>query len=170
MVCDCGGKPALYPYLHYYYTPKKTKNQQIFQKKMRQILSESTSKKISNKNSRKQNTNSTIWYDPEEWTFRENARRKKANEKSGSHPALAVGRQGRKIANLGLTTERKRGHHTNIELSRNPNPKDNRKSYIRDDLQFDDKKYLTIILTNFRQLPPKDQKLVMEIINKKRQQ
>lgn len=111
----------------------------------------------------------TQWFKPDDWSIRENKARKRGNQDKGSHPALAVGKNGKRIANLGISHNAKRGHHKNVPLSRNPNPKDKKKAYIRDDLQFDDEKHLKQLLAGYRKLTPKDQQKVLEIINKKRQ-
>ena len=87
--------------------------------------------------------------------------------KNGKHPSIVVGEEDNKYANLGLTHSKKRGHHKNIELSRNPNKNDSQISYVRDDLRLDDMKYLQEIL-NYRKLPKKDIDKIMKIINKKR--
>ncbi len=111
----------------------------------------------------------TQWLKPDDWSIRENKARKKGKQDKGSHPALAVGKNGKTIANIGLTHNKKRGHHKNIPLDQNPNPRDKRTAYLRDDLQFDDEKYLKQILNGYRKLSPKDQQKVLKIINKKRQ-
>lgn len=111
----------------------------------------------------------TQWLSPKDWTIRENKARKKGKEDKGSHPALAVGKNGKAIANIGITHKDKRGHHKNIPLSQNPNPKDKKQAYLRNDLQYDDEKHLRQLLTGYRKLTPKDQQKVLEIINKKRQ-
>ena len=103
-------------------------------------------------------------YKSKNWTFRKNDRRK--SKFGSSHPALVV-EDKNKFANIGLTHSAKRGHHKNIELSKNPNVKDSKKAYLRDDLQFDDKQKLNEILSNYK-LSKKDIKKVYEIINKKR--
>lgn len=109
----------------------------------------------------------TIWYEPKDWKIKNNTARKKGNTKEGSHPSLEVGENGRKRANLGLTTKSRRGHHKNTQLSRNPNPKDSRTAYVRNDLQYDDKKHLKEVMKGYRELPDSDKKKVLEIIKKR---
>ena len=104
-------------------------------------------------------------YNPNNWSFRNNTRRK--GSKSGMHPSIVVGEKGNKFANFGMTHSSKRGHHKNLLLSRNPNRYDKKPSYVRDDLRYDDMDYLKEIL-NYRKLPKKDINAIMKIINKKR--
>lgn len=119
-----------------------------------------------NKNNKSQEK--TRWFNADEWTFRNNKTRKKGDSDKGSHPALVVGKKGKKMANIGLSTKPKRGHHKNIELHSNPNPKDNRKAYLRNDLQFHDEKMLKEILKKYK-LSPKDIEKVKNIIKKSNQ-
>lgn len=106
------------------------------------------------------------WYEPKNWTFRNNQKRRNKNQKNGKHPSLVVGENATQFANFGLTHSSKRGHHKNIKLSENPNKKDNKPSYVRDDLQLDDKKYLKEIL-NYKKLSKQDIDKIIRIINKK---
>ena len=108
------------------------------------------------KNTKKKNIDikKTRWYKPKDWEFRDNTKRKQDNK--GKHPSLVVGENEDTYANLGLTHSAKRGHHKNIELSKNPNPKDKKKSYVRDDLQYDEKKHLKNVLKDYKKLTDKD--------------
>ncbi len=99
-------------------------------------------------------------YKPKKWSFRKN----KARE---NHPSLVIGENGNNYANLGLTHSPKRGHHKNTELSKNPNTKDKKTSYIRDDLKYDKKENLKVILKDYK-LSSKDVDKILKIINKKR--
>lgn len=112
------------------------------------------------------NIKETVWYNSKDWEFRENIKRKQNNKES--HPSLVVGENQNTYANLGLTHSAKRGHHKNTRLSKNPNPKDKKVSYVRDDLQFDDKKFLKRVLNDFKKLPKEDIEKINKIINKKR--
>lgn len=114
------------------------------------------------------NKEKTNWLEPTDWSYRNNKARKKGASDNGLHPTIAVGENGNKIANIGITHQAKRGHHKNIALNSNPNPKDQRTAYIRDDLQYDDKKFLKELLSGYKKLPSKDQEAVLKIINKKR--
>ena len=125
--------------------------------------------KNSKKPAKKVNSAETEWYTPEDWDFRNNKVRKKRDEEKGEHHSLVVGKNGKKLANIGTAHQEKRGHHKNIPLSRNPNPKDKQKAFLRDDLQYHDEKQLKEVLKGFRKLTKKDQEAVMKIINKKRQ-
>ncbi len=106
-------------------------------------------------------------YKTKDWSFRNNIKRKEYGKKNGKHPSIVIGEKDNMFANLGLTHSDRRGHHKNILLSRNPNKKDKKPSYVRDDLRFDDMKYLHEVL-NYRKLPKKDIDKIMKIINKKR--
>ena len=73
------------------------------------------------------------------WHFRKNKHRKSGGKKIGGHPSLVFGESddGSKFYNLELTHSKKRGHHKNIKIH---NPKDwSESSYIRDDIQLDQK-------------------------------
>ncbi len=108
----------------------------------------------------------TKWFEPKNWSFRDNTKRKQANK--GKHPSLVVGENKNTFANLGLTHSEKRGRHKNIKLSHNPNPKDSRTSYVRDDLQYDDKNHLKKVLKDYNKLTQEDIDKIYKIINKKR--
>ena len=107
----------------------------------------------------KDNVNEIMWYKSQDWEFRKNKARK-------NHPALVVGEGKKKYANLGLTHSKKRGHHTNIGLTQNPNPNDDKMAYLRDDMQFDEKKLLKEKL-NYK-IQEVDISKIEKIINKKR--
>lgn len=116
----------------------------------------------------KVNSKETQWLEPKKWTIRNNTARKNGEKDTGSHPAIAVGKNGRKIANIGITHDKKRGHHNNVELSRNLDPKDKRKSYIRTDLQYHDDKFLKELIKGYRNLTKSDIEKIQKIINKKK--
>jgi len=119
------------------------------------------------KTTKKVDVKKTKWYSPKDWHFRDNTKRKEGKNK-GKHPSLVVGENKNTYANLGLTHSQKRGHHKNIELEKNPNPKDKKKSFVRNDLQYDDKKYLKTVFKDYKKLSDKDIEKISKIINKKR--
>ncbi len=106
----------------------------------------------------------TKWFAPKQWEFRKNTARK---EKNKSHPSLVVGENKNTFANLGLTHAKMRGHHKNIQLSSNPNPNDKKISYIRDDMQYDDKQNLKEVLKDYKSLSKTDVNKVQKLIKKK---
>lgn len=152
-------------------TTKKSANTQKKPVTKNNLPVKKEANKTSNKGKyvKKINPEETEWLAPDDWTIRDNTARKKGEKDEGSHPSLAVGKNGKKIANFGITHDRKRGHHSNIPLSQNPNPKDKEQAYLRDDLQYHDEKHLKQVLAGYRKLPPEDQEKVLKIINKKRQ-
>lgn len=103
------------------------------------------------------------WYTPNKWQYRKNKKRKSSNNEG--HPSLVVGKEGTKFANVGITHSPKRGHHSNIELSRNPNPRDKKKAYLRDDVGLDDERFLKEILKGY-QLADEDIPKVLKVIEK----
>lgn len=109
----------------------------------------------------------TKWLDPEKWTVKNNTARKKGKSDKGLHPSIIVGINGDNLANIGSTTNKKRGHHTNKPLNVNLNPKDKTKSYVRDDLEYHNKKYLSKSLKGYR-VDKSDYQTILTIINKKK--
>ena len=90
-----------------------------------------------------------------------NSKKKKVK----SHPVIVFGESddGSKFYNYGLTTSPKRGRHKNLEIH---NPKNwNEKSYVRDDWGLHDKRYLKILLKDYK-LHPDDKKKIINLINK----
>lgn len=115
---------------------------------------------------KKKNNKKVIWYKPSTWHFRNNTARKTKEVKL--HPSLVVGETETDFVNVGLTTKEKRGHHKNIKLSRNPDPKNKKDAYIRDDIEEHNKNALKQKLNHFRKLPKEDVEKVQKVINKKR--
>jgi len=98
-------------------------------------------------------------FDKKDWNIRSNKKRK-------NHPAIVVGEEDNSYLNLGLTHSKKRGHHNNIPLSKNPNSNDNSVAYVRNTLQIDDKKYLKKVLSHY-QLSEDDFEKIYKIIKKR---
>ena len=69
---------------------------------------------------------------------------------------------------LFLVWYNKRGHHKNIKLSRNPDPKNKKDAYIRDDIEEHNKNALKQKLNHFRKLPKEDVEKAQKVINKKK--
>lgn len=132
------------------------------------LISTKNNKTTTNSNRTKKDIKDkeTLWFPTKKWEFRENENRKQNGK--GSHPALVVGEKNKKFANLGLTHSPNRGHHKNIKLTKNPNPTDKKESFIRDDLKYDDKKYLRKVLKNYTELSEEDIDKICKIIKKKR--
>ena len=59
--------------------------------------------------------------------------------KSKGHPTYVYGESGNEYKYLGITHSSKSGHKKNYELSKNPNPNDTRKAYVRKQAQKDKK-------------------------------
>ena len=72
---------------------------------------------------------------------------------------------GKMFYNIGITHSKKRGHHKNLEIKDPTNW--NKPSYVRDDLQIDDKDLLKEILRDYK-LHPKDYKKIWDRIIKRR--
>ena len=103
------------------------------------------------------------WLKPKQWHFRNNRKRK--TKRNGAHPSLVVGESKGMFANLGLTHSSKRGHHKNIELSKNPKKGSLEKSFLRTDLQLHSKEQMKEKLPDFK-LSSKDVPKVQAVINK----
>ncbi|MBE6143858.1 MAG: hypothetical protein E7177_07760 [Erysipelotrichaceae bacterium] len=99
------------------------------------------------------------------WHFRNNKNRKKGKKNKGKHPSLVVGvtADNENYINIGLTHQKKRGHHNNIQISNPQNWKE--KSYLRDDVREDPKRLMDEILIGYN-LNPKDIKKVHKLIEK----
>ena len=64
---------------------------------------------------------------------------------------------------MGLTESRKRGHHKNIELSKNPEKGNFSPAFVRKELRYDDKENFYERLKNYN-LSEKDKKLVLKYL------
>ena len=92
------------------------------------------------------------------WHFRKNKKRK--------HPSLVIAESddGKFYYNLGITHSKKRGHHKNLDIK---DPSDwNNRSFVRDDLSIDEKRFLQEILRDYN-LHPNDYKRIWNRIIKK---
>lgn len=88
----------------------------------------------------------------------------------GGHPHIITKDNGKITHSIGMTSSSTRGHHKNIKLSKNPDPKSKEPSYIHDYLTEDysknykvDKKY-----KNWK-ISPKDENKIKKIAAKKPQ-
>lgn len=68
---------------------------------------------------------------------------------------------------MGLTESPKRGHHKNIELTKNPQKGNTAKSYIRDELRYDDKSNFGDILSDYN-LDKKDMAKILKYLEKRK--
>ena len=106
------------------------------------------------------------WFPSRKWKIKKNYSRK--NEKSNSkknnyHPSIVVGEKGSEYANIGITSSKKRGHHKNEELHNRQ--KNGKPSYIRDDIQFTNKKNIKEDVKNMK-LHESDLPKIRSIIEK----
>lgn len=67
---------------------------------------------------------------------------------------------------MGLTKDKKRGHHANIELDDNPEKNNLEKAYIRKEIRHDNKTNFESILNNYN-LSERDKKKIIDFLNKK---
>lgn len=84
---------------------------------------------------------------------------------------MVVGENENNFANMGLTKDPKRGHHSNYPLTKNPDPikeKKKVKGYIRKEIEYHNKTQLQEILKHYTKLPQKDIDEIIKIIDKKR--
>ena len=88
--------------------------------------------------------------------------------KSAKHPKLIVDESKNEFGFMGLTESKKRGHHNNIELTKNPEKGNNEKAYIRKELRYDDKNNFSKPLADYR-LSDKDKPKIQVIVDKYKQ-
>ena len=91
--------------------------------------------------------------------------KKKEGQKQLKHPKLIVDASEKKYGYMGLTENRKNGHHSNIPLEKNPKHNDPRKAYLRKDIKYDDKQQFGHILDNYK-LSKKDKQYIIDFIEK----
>lgn len=98
------------------------------------------------------------------FTFRKYKKIEGGKKKRAKHPKLIVDENGNQYGFMGLTESSKRGNHKNIEI-RNPEKNKGGKSYIRNELRYDDKKYFSLPLKNYK-LHKEDYDIIIEKLNK----
>lgn len=90
-------------------------------------------------------------------------------KKKAKHPKLIVERSGNQYGFMGLTESSKRGHHSNIPLSKNPQKgKSKKMAYIRKELRYDKTDNFSEILSDYK-LTSKDQKTILDFVKKLKQ-
>jgi len=98
------------------------------------------------------------------FTFRKYDKIEGGKRKRAKHPKLIVDKKGNKFGFMGLTESPKRGHHKNIEIN-NPQKNKSGKSYIRNELRYDDKKHFSEQLKNYK-LHNEDYVKIIDKVNK----
>ncbi len=95
-------------------------------------------------------------------------KKEEGNEKKKvKHPKLIVEEKEDKYGYMGLTSSKKKGHHANIPLVKNPQKGAKGKSYIRKELREDKKENFGKILENYN-LSKQDKKAIIEFIEKRK--
>ncbi len=97
------------------------------------------------------------------YKFEEGGKKKKAK-----HPKLIVERDGGKFGFMGLTESKKRGHHNNFHLRKNPQRGHSEPAYIREELRYDSTENFSKILSDYN-LSKEDKKRVLEFAQKLKQ-
>lgn len=87
--------------------------------------------------------------------------------RKSNHPSLIVGDDGREYDFIGLTHSPRSGGRKCHELSRNPDPKDVRKSYLRRELRSDSHRSFKKPLSGWR-LASEDEAYVDSFVSAKR--
>ena len=110
------------------------------------------------------------WFSSKKWHIRNNKTRKSSDKNRGKHPALIVGATKEKYANIGITTNKYRGHHKNIKIE---DIAKNQKepSYLRDDLQLHNKSNFSEPLVGYkfsRKDKSKADRIIAKYKNKKK--
>lgn len=83
------------------------------------------------------------------YKFRRYKKTEGGKNKKAKHPKLIVDENSTDYGFMGLTEAKKRGHHKNIELSKNPQKGKKNKSFIRRELRYDKKEQFGKILTDY---------------------
>lgn len=97
--------------------------------------------------------------------FRLYKKKEGPNYNKKQHPKLIVDENTNEFGFMGFTESKKRGHHGNIPLERNPKRKDSRPAYLRKELRYDLKTAFDRVLSNYR-LTDKDADKVAEYLSK----
>lgn len=101
------------------------------------------------------------------FTFRRYKKTEGGKIKKGKHPKLIVDETSADYGFMGLTESPKRGHHKNIELSKNPQKGNTRKSYIRTELRYDNKNNFSEILKSYN-LSMQDKEAILKFIERRK--
>ena len=87
--------------------------------------------------------------------------------KKAKHPKLIVKETKTEYGFMGLTESPKRGHHKNIPLRKNPDPKNPNPAYLRDELRYDTKDRFYETLASYR-LSKKDKQFILKYLATKK--
>lgn len=99
--------------------------------------------------------------------FRRYKKEEGGKKKRAKHPKLIVEEKKDNFGFMGLTEAPKRGHHKNIELSKNPQKFKENKAYLRDEVRYDDKRNFGDILEDYK-LSNEDKKAVIDYLEKRK--
>ena len=91
--------------------------------------------------------------------------KKKEGKKQVRHPKLIVDEDKTNYGYMGLTENKKNGHHSNIPLERNPKKNDSRPAYLRKDIRYDSKTRFGKILDDYN-LSQKDKQYIIDYVEK----
>ena len=97
------------------------------------------------------------------FSFRKYKKVEGGKSKKGKHPKLIVDENKTQFGFMGLTESRKRGHHKNLELSKNPEKGNSSPAYIRKELRYDNKENFYERLKNYN-LSEKDKKSILKYL------
>ena len=101
--------------------------------------------------------------------FRRYEKREGGKRKRAKHPKVIVERIGSQYGFMGLTESPKRGHHSNIPLSKNPQKeKAKERAFVRKELRYDNTSNFSEILRNYN-LSSKDKKTILNFVKKLKQ-
>lgn len=99
--------------------------------------------------------------------FRRYKKEEGGKKKRAKHPKLIVDEKKDNFGFMGLTEAPKRGHHKNIELSKNPQKHKENKAYLRDEVRYDEKRNFGDILEDYK-LSNEDKKAVIDYLEKRK--
>lgn len=87
--------------------------------------------------------------------------------KKAKHPKLIVDEKKDNYGFMGLTESPKRGHHKNLELSKNPQKGETNKAYLRDEVRYDNKQNFGKILEDYN-LSEEDKIAVLNYLKRRK--
>lgn len=101
------------------------------------------------------------------YKFRRYKKEEGGKIKKAKHPKLIVDENNIEYGFMGLTKSPKRGNHKNIELENNPQKNKTEKSYIRNELRYDNKNFFSEVLKDYN-LSDTDKRKIIKYLEKRK--
>lgn len=99
--------------------------------------------------------------------FRRYKKEEGGKVKKAKHPKLIVESNSDEFGFMGLTESSKRGHHKNIELTKNPQKGKKGKSYLRDEIRYDKKRNFGDVLKDYN-LTEEDKQNILKYLERRK--